>query len=340
MKASSVNPREYGLTVFLSVSLLFPVDSGLCCPRETHTLRYELTVWFPEDSWEHPFPILIFVDDELFLRYKGDSRRAEAVGPKIKEHAGAKNWTRETEDLQKKKEQLRRMLAVVTNQQGQKKGLHTLQETFGCELQGNQNIGGFWRLGYDGLDSLTFDQKTLRWTMAVPSTQQTKVFWETHAPRADGVKAFLEDICPAQLQGYLASLKNFPPDTGLPEVKVTNRTYPVGRITLTCWAFNLCSHVATLAWLQDGKPAQQHTFGPRTILPSGDGTYQTWVSIWVLPGQEPQFTCHLRHQTHDIKIPAAPGRATEYIHDAASVQAASAVSALSIVLVVVLARAN
>ncbi|XP_037057739.1 zinc-alpha-2-glycoprotein-like [Peromyscus leucopus] len=251
-------------------------------------------------------PILVYADDELFLRYKGDSRRAEAVGPKIKGHTGAENWARKTEDLQRKKEQLRRMLAAATKQLGQETGLHTLQETLSCELQGNQSTGGFWRLGYDGQDSLTFDQKTLRWTMTVPSTQQTKVFWETHAPRADEFKTFLEDICPAQLQGYLAFLKNFPPDTGLPEVKVTNRTYPVGRITLTCWAFNLYSREATLAWLQDGKQAQQRTFGPGTILPSGDGTYQTWVSIWVLPGQEPEFTCRLRHQTHDIKVPAAP----------------------------------
>ncbi|XP_076428436.1 MHC class I-like protein MILL2 [Peromyscus maniculatus bairdii] len=336
MKASSVKPRECRLTVFL----LLLMNSRLCCPQETHTLRYDFTVRFPEDSWEPLSPILVYADDELFLRYKGDSRRAEAVGPKIKGHTGAENWARKTEDLQRKEEQLRRMLAAATKQLGQETGLHTLQETLGCELQGNQSTGGFWRLGYDGQDSLTFDQKTLTWTMTVPSTQQTKVFWKTHAPRADEFKTFLEDICPAQLQGYLAFLKNFPPDTGLPEVKVTNRTYPVGRITLTCWAFNLYSREATLAWLQDGKQAQQRTFGPGTVLPSGDGTYQTWVSIWVLPGQEPEFTCRLRHQTHDIKVPAAPGHAAEYIHDAAISQAASAVSALPIVLVVVLARAN
>ncbi|XP_012980871.1 hereditary hemochromatosis protein homolog isoform X1 [Mesocricetus auratus] len=332
--------RDYRPAVFLLVSLLFQCDSGRSCLRETHTLHYKLTVVSPEDYWQPLLLILVYIDDELFLCYKGDSRRAEACGPRIKGHAGAETWTRETEDFQKKEEQLWRMLAGVTNYQGHNMGFHTLQETLGCELQGNRSTGSFWHFGYDGQDSLTFDQKTLTWTTVVPSTQQTKMVWETHVPRADGVKAFLEDVCPAQLQGYLAFLENFPLITGLPEVKVTSRRYPVGRITLTCWAFNLCLPVATLVWLQHGKPVQQFVFGPRTILPSGDGTYQTWVSIWILPGQEPEFTCHLRHQSHDIKVPAASGHGTEYFHDATGSARASAVSALPAVLLMMLTGAR
>lgn len=90
-------------------------------------------------------------------------------------------------------------------------------------------------------------------------------------------------------------------------VIVTCRNYPVGRITLTCRAFNLSSRVATLLWLRDGKPVQQDVFGPGTILPSGDGTYQTWVSIRVLPGQEPQFACNLRHSNRTIMQTAVSG---------------------------------
>ncbi|XP_038195151.1 MHC class I-like protein MILL2 [Arvicola amphibius] len=355
MEASPGNPSKCRFTIFLCVPLLLLIDPGLSCPRETHTLRYQLTVLSPEDSQQLPFPILIYIDDDLFLRYNGDSRRAEAWGPRIKGHAGAETWTRETEDFQKKEEQLRRMLAEVMNQQGQNKGLHILQETLGCELQGNRSTGGFWSFGYDGQDFLTFDQKTLTWTMAMSFTQKTKTFWETHVPRADEVKTFLEDICPAQLLGYLASMRNWQTDKGLPKVKVTNRTYPVGRITLTCRAFNLCPPVTSLTWLQNEKPVQQRIFEPRAILPSGDGTYQTWASIWIFPGQESEFTCYLRH--YDMKVPATPsenmghqsisegrrqGQEGSIGHtmtsDAASSPPASTVSALPIVLVMVLAK--
>lgn len=84
----------------------------------------------------------------------------------------------------------------------------------GCELLSNGSTRGFWHLGYDGQNFLTFDQKTLTWTVDGPSTQQNKMFWKTHAPRADLVKTFLDDICPAHLQRYLASLRNGLQDTG------------------------------------------------------------------------------------------------------------------------------
>ncbi|XP_035305004.1 LOW QUALITY PROTEIN: zinc-alpha-2-glycoprotein-like isoform X2 [Cricetulus griseus] len=268
-----------------------------------HTLRYDLTTI----SLDVPDKILAlgYFDDKPFLRYKGDNRTAEALRPGIKGHAGAETQARETEGLWK--EQLRAMLAEVTRQRSQDRGLHTIQVTFGCELHRNGSTRGFWRLGYDGQDSITFDQKTLQWTMAVPSTQQTRNLREIYAPKAAQVKAFLEDTCPAQLQKHLDSSKNFLLDTDAPKVKVTGWRYPVGRITLTCWAFNLYPPVATLVWLWDGKPVQQQTFGPGTILPSGDRTYQTWVSIWVLPGQEPEFTCCLRHRNKTIDAPVFLG---------------------------------
>lgn len=85
----------------------------------------------------------------------------------------------------------------------------------------------------------------------------------------------------------------------------------MGRITLTCWALNLSISEAIPVWFQDEKPVQQKTFGSKTILPSGDGTYQAWVSTWALPRQEPQFTCNLKHGGYNINISAVPGEETQ-----------------------------
>jgi hypothetical protein len=62
---------------------------------------------------------------------------------------------------------------------------------------------------------------------------------------------------------------------------------------LKCRAFKLYPRSANLTWLQDGEPTHQGTFGSGAILPSGDGTYQTWVAIRVLPGEEQRFTCQV-----------------------------------------------
>lgn len=304
MEASS---GTAGPAVLLLILALLLTESQGSRSQGTHTLRYDVTACFLEGSEQTRLLVLIYVDDELFLRYNGDRRSAKPWACWIKGHGGDETCAREAENLPKEEERLREMMAEMINQKGHDKGPYTLQATLGCELQRNGSTRGFWHLGYEGRNLLTFDQKTLTWTMDVPFTQQKKTFWEPRAPKADLVKTFLDETCPARLQRHLASLSNVLPDTGSPVVIVTCRNYPVGRITLTCRAFNLSSRVATLLWLRDGKPVQQDVFGPGTILPSGDGTYQTWVSIRVLPGQEPQFACNLRHSNRTIMQTAVSG---------------------------------
>ncbi|XP_052619149.1 MHC class I-like protein MILL2 [Peromyscus californicus insignis] len=328
----SLEPRALVL-VQLSLKYLL-LEALLCTCAGTHTLHYDLMALSQEGSREFEFRAQGYIDNVLFLRYDGYRRRAEPWGPRIKRQGGDEIWTRETEDLQEKEEQLVRMLTEVMTQKGQHGGIHTLQATFGCETQGN-NTGGFWRLGYDGQDFLTFDQKIPTWKVVVPSAHSSKTFWEEHVPSVDQIKTFLNDICPDHLQRHLIYLENQLMDTGPPKVTVSRRPYPVGRITLTCRAFNLYPREATLAWLQDGKPAQQYSFGPGTILPSGDGTFQTWVSIWVPPGQEPHFTCRLRHRSQNIDVPTLLGpqaRKTGKATSSASALTASAFPAMLVFL--------
>lgn len=58
----------------------------------------------------------------------------------------------------------------------------------------NLSTGGFWCLGCNGQDFLTFDLETPTWAMAVPSAQWTKKFWEMPNSRT-----LLCEISPAQL---------------------------------------------------------------------------------------------------------------------------------------------
>ena len=81
-----------------------------------HTLHYFLSLHLVR-SGEINITARGYIDGNLFLRYKGDRRRAEALRARIKGHAGAETWPRETtEGLWKMEEQLRRMLAEVTSQ--------------------------------------------------------------------------------------------------------------------------------------------------------------------------------------------------------------------------------
>ncbi|XP_013002369.1 MHC class I-like protein MILL2 isoform X2 [Cavia porcellus] len=271
-----------------------------------HTLRYDLVALSQAGGTQ--FLALGFFDGVLFLRYDGETQKAQPWGLRHKEQIGdIITWEQETEHLQEKEHQLRRTLADVVVQKGHEEGLNTLQATLGCELQGNLSAGGFWRLGYRGQDFLTFDPASFTWTATLPSARQSKQFWEVHGPSMNQVKNFLYETCPKQLQRHLAALRDILVDTGSPSVIVTHSKRSMGRVTLKCSAFNVNRWGATLTWLCDGDPMHQGIFGPGTILPSGDGTYQTWVTTHVLPGEEHRFICHLRQQGKNTTDPVTSG---------------------------------
>lgn len=80
-----------------------------------HTLHYFMSLFLVR-SGETQFMAHVYIDGDFFLRYKGDRRRAKALRARIKGHAGAETWARETEGLWKMEKQLRRILAEVTGQ--------------------------------------------------------------------------------------------------------------------------------------------------------------------------------------------------------------------------------
>lgn len=91
----------------------------------------------------------------------------------------------------------------------------SLQATLGCGLQGELSTGGSWHLGYNGQDFLTFDLETSSWKVAEPSAHTAKILRKMHGvPKAELVKTFLYDSCPAQLRRHLASMRNQLQDTG------------------------------------------------------------------------------------------------------------------------------
>ncbi|XP_058385641.1 MHC class I-like protein MILL1 [Diceros bicornis minor] len=239
------------LSRLLLLFLLLEEPLGSC--TGTHTLRYDLMALSLDRPGKPQFLALGYFDDEVFLRYDGKSHKAEPLGLGIQTDLGPETWERETKDLKEKERQLRQMLTEVMGQQGQGAGLHSLQATLGCELQGD-STRGFWRLGYKGQDFLTFDSQTLTWTLATPSAQHIKKLWETQGPRADLVKDFLCVTCPAQLWRYLASWRGLLEHTGtdlggrvhplsLPLVPTRKRTFLLFSEWLSCTGLRLVAEL-------------------------------------------------------------------------------------------------
>lgn len=91
-------------------------------PSGTHTLRYDVTARSLEGSEKTQLLVLIYVDDELFLKYDGDSRKVKPWRCWMKGHGGNETCARESENLWKEEERLRGMMAEIINQKSQEKG--------------------------------------------------------------------------------------------------------------------------------------------------------------------------------------------------------------------------
>ena len=81
-------------------------------------------------------------------------------------------------------------------------GVHTLQQMYGCELDDNGFIRGFWLYGYDGEDYISMNLTTETWTAANDKAVITKQRLESEdwAPQ---VKDYLETECTDWLLKYV-----------------------------------------------------------------------------------------------------------------------------------------
>ncbi|XP_065742524.1 hereditary hemochromatosis protein isoform X8 [Phocoena phocoena] len=74
--------------------------------------------------------------------------------------------------------------------------------------------------------------------------------------------------------------------------------------TLRCQALNFYPQDITMRWLKDRQPLDAKDVEPEDVLPNGDGTYQGWVALAVLPGEEQRYSCQVQHPGLDQPLTA------------------------------------
>uniref|UniRef100_A0ABB5UQA3 Ig-like domain-containing protein n=1 Tax=Sus scrofa TaxID=9823 RepID=A0ABB5UQA3_PIG len=102
------------------------------------------------------------------------------------------------------------------------------------------------------------------------------------------------ELC-AKLQGYPKSWTSFTERTVPPAVTVTCSQALEGTDNLTCQAVSFSPQNISVAWYQDEKAVSPDTQQSGGVLPDGNGTYQTWVTLRVPQGEEQRFSCHVEH---------------------------------------------
>lgn len=76
-------------------------------------------------------------------------------------------------------------------------------------------------------------------------------------------------------------------------------------------ALNFYPQNITIKWLKDKQFLDAKDVKPKDVLPNGDGTYQAWVALAVLPGEEQRYSCHVEHPGLDQPLTATWGKDKE-----------------------------
>ncbi|XP_062977973.1 RLA class I histocompatibility antigen, alpha chain 11/11-like [Elgaria multicarinata webbii] len=239
-----------------------------------------------------------YVDDQLFIQYDSDTKKAQARVPWMEklEKDDAQYLDRQTQALHGWVKKFRVDLENARNFYNQSKGFHTWQLMYGCELRGDGSKGGHLQYGYDGRDYIALDKETLTWTAADVPAQNTKRKLEAEPAIAEHDKAYLEEECIEWLRRYLDYGKETLLRKERPVVKVTTQAEHDSMETLVCQAHGFYPKAIETTWTRDGEVLEHKTFH-RDVAPNSDGTFHAWLSIQIDPKDRDRYRCRVEHDS-------------------------------------------
>uniref|UniRef100_A0A7N9CZU7 MHC class I polypeptide-related sequence B n=1 Tax=Macaca fascicularis TaxID=9541 RepID=A0A7N9CZU7_MACFA len=287
--------------VLLFLASMFPFARPGAA-AELHSLRYNVTVLSRDGSVQSEFLAEGHLDSQLFVRYDRETRRARPQGQWAEAVLGAKTWDTETGDLTENGKDLRRTLTHI---EGQKGGLHSLQDIQNCEIYEDGSTGGSRHFYYDGERFLSLNLATQEWTVAQSSRAQTLAmnFWKEDTMKTNTHYHAMQADCLKKLRRYQKS-RVAVRRTAPPMVNVTHSEASEGNITVTCRASGFYPRNIALTWRQDGVSLNHDAQRWGGILPDQNGTYQTWVATRIRQGEEQRFACYMEHSgnhsTHTV----------------------------------------
>ncbi|XP_043861475.1 major histocompatibility complex class I-related gene protein [Dromiciops gliroides] len=260
----------------------------------THSLRYfRLGVSDPNQGIPE-FISVGYVDSHPITSYNSDRRQKMPQASWMAENLGSDHWEKYTQLLKGWQQTFKVELRALQYHYNHTGGFHTYQRMIGCELLEDGSATGFLQYAYDGRDFIIFDKDSLSWIAVDNVARLTKQTWETNRNELRYQKNWLETECIAWLKKFLDFGKDALQRTETPLLSGSCKKLSTGITTLICKAYGFYPPEITLTWIKNGELITQETeYGD--ILPSGDGTYQTWVSLEIDPQSKDHYSCQVEH---------------------------------------------
>uniref|UniRef100_A0A4W2C1R1 MHC class I-like antigen recognition-like domain-containing protein n=1 Tax=Bos indicus x Bos taurus TaxID=30522 RepID=A0A4W2C1R1_BOBOX len=194
----------------------------------SHSLCYNITVLSQDGSVQASSFAEGYLDRQTFLHYDHKKGRAEPWG-EWAEKLAAETWETESTDLNESWKELRKLLAEILSLQKEKGGLHSLQETVGCNINEDSHPRGFRLLYFNGELLLSCYPEPRGCTLPQSSARTLAMEMELSKHYQAHVQG---ELC-RRLRSYLESWPGFMERTEPPAVNVTYSQDSEGMVHLT-----------------------------------------------------------------------------------------------------------
>nr|AFI42184.1 MHC class I alpha chain [Megalobrama amblycephala] len=264
----------------------------------THSLKYFYTavsgdIDFPE------FTAVGLVDEGQFMYFDSNIMKAVPKTEWIKQNVKKVYWARETQTDIGQHQSFKNNIQIVKERFNQSKGVHTVQEMYGCEWDDQTGeTNGFIQDGYDGEDFLSLDLREMRWISPVHQGIKTVQKWNNDRAFIESDKHYLNTECVDWLKKYLQYGKSSLKKTVSPQVSLLQKT-PSSPVT--CHATGFYPSGVTISWMKNGQDHDEDV-DLGELLPNEDGTYQKTSSLKVKPDEwkNNKYSCVVEHQGKSV----------------------------------------
>ncbi|XP_050840077.1 class I histocompatibility antigen, F10 alpha chain-like [Serinus canaria] len=257
-----------------------------------HSLRY-LAVAVSEPSPGVPqFLATGYLDGIPFTRYDSERGRAEPLTQWMKDGVKPEDWERGTQIAVGTQQVFARGLETLRERYNQSRGLHTWLRVSSCELLSDGSVRGYYRVGYDGRDFISFDLGSERFVPADSAAEITRRRWEKEEV-AEGFTNYLKHECPESLRKYVEYREKELERREPPDVHVSGKEEH-GTLILSCHVYGFYPKTIAVSWMKGDETLDQET-ERGGIVPNSDGTFHTWARIEALPEEREQYRCRVEH---------------------------------------------
>ncbi|XP_075692591.1 class I histocompatibility antigen, Non-RT1.A alpha-1 chain-like [Rhinoderma darwinii] len=266
---------------------------------ERHSLAYYFTtIWSSEDQGNPFHQVVGSLDGEQILRYTIDDPVVRPL-PEWMKNVEPEHW-RELTEIAKHYE-LRHLTTVrlLNNTQSKTSG-QTYQVRFGCDIFEDGATGGYEEFGANGKDFIYLDNIQRKFA---PSADEARPLTEKWNRRRGSVKRqffYKDEACIQWIEKYLSHRNDTFQGRAQPIVKV-ERLQSNGLTKLRCHAYGFYPQTIDVKWMKNGSDKASSVEKEMT-LPNPDGTYQTFLTVEVQPGEEDLYTCVLDHSSLEMLL--------------------------------------